>query len=66
MASLAAAQDLSPEEVERRIAAGSSIARLIEPAEIAYLVAFVASPKSVAINGDVIPAGGGVGNAIYL
>lgn len=66
MGSLAAAQDLSPKEVERRIAAGSSIGRLVEPAEIAYLVAFLASPKSVAINGDVIPAGGGVGNAIYL
>ena len=38
---------------------------LITAQEIAYIVLFLASPKSVAINGDVITAGGGVGNSIY-
>ncbi|MGH2460228.1 MAG: short-chain dehydrogenase, partial [Chloroflexota bacterium] len=33
--------------------------------EVAYVVTFLASPKSVAINGDVIAAGGGVGRGIY-
>jgi len=33
--------------------------------EIAYVVAFVASPKAVALNGDVIAAGGGAPGAIH-
>jgi hypothetical protein len=28
-------------------------------------VAFLASPKSIAINGDAVAAGGGVGDSIY-
>lgn len=52
-------------EVERRMAEANSLKRLIDAREIAYVVAFLASPKSVAINGDVIAAGGGVGKAIY-
>jgi NAD(P)-dependent dehydrogenase (short-subunit alcohol dehydrogenase family) len=43
-----------------RLAASVSIGRLIEASEIAFLVAFLASPKSVAINGETIAAGGGV------
>ncbi|HEX5416618.1 MAG TPA: SDR family oxidoreductase [Chloroflexota bacterium] len=52
-------------EVERRLAEANSLKRLIDAREVAYVVAFLASPKSVAINGDVIAAGGGVGRAIY-
>jgi hypothetical protein len=33
--------------------------------EIAYLAAFLASPKSIAINGDSIAAGGGSPGAIH-
>jgi hypothetical protein len=33
--------------------------------EIAYVVAFLASPKAVAVNGDVIGAGGGVPGVIH-
>ncbi len=33
--------------------------------EVAYVVAFLASPKSVAINGDAIAAAGGSGRAIH-
>jgi NAD(P)-dependent dehydrogenase (short-subunit alcohol dehydrogenase family) len=62
----AAEQHISPVEVERRIAQSSAIRRLIDPQEIAHIVAFLASPKAAAINGDVIAAGGGVGSAIYL
>jgi NAD(P)-dependent dehydrogenase (short-subunit alcohol dehydrogenase family) len=43
-----------------KLAASVSIGRLIDASEIAYLVAFLASPKSVAINGETIGAGGGV------
>ena len=45
---------------EARLTASVSIGRLVEAAEIAFLVAFLASPKSVAINGETIAAGGGV------
>lgn len=55
----------SPEEVEQQMAAGNALRRLIDAREIADVVTFLASPRSVAINGDVIAAGGGVGHAIY-
>jgi hypothetical protein len=38
---------------------------MVTAAEIADLVAFLASPRSVAINGDAIAAGGGVRGAIH-
>ena len=65
VAAQAAAQGISEAEVERRMAQGNSIGRIVDAREIAYVVAFLASPKSVAINGDVIAAGGGVGRGIY-
>ena len=55
----------SPDEVEQQMAEGNTVRRLIDAREIAYVVAFLASPKSIAINGDVIAAGGGVPRAIY-
>jgi NAD(P)-dependent dehydrogenase (short-subunit alcohol dehydrogenase family) len=42
-----------------------SIGRIVDAAEVAWVVAFLASPKSVAINGDAIPVGGGSLGAIY-
>ena len=59
-----AGQKIEP-EAEKRLTATVSIGRLIEAHEIAYLVAFLASPKSVAINGETIAAGGGTLGAIY-
>lgn len=47
------------------IAPGNVIARVIEPHEVAWVVAFLASPRSVAIVGDGVYAGGGVPGAIY-
>jgi NAD(P)-dependent dehydrogenase (short-subunit alcohol dehydrogenase family) len=41
------------------------VGRLIDATEVAYVVTFLASPKSVAIDGDTIAAGGGVPRAIY-
>ncbi len=61
----AAERGVSDEEILAEMAAGNSSNRLIDAREIAYVVAFVASPKAVAINGDAIAAGGGVGNAIH-
>jgi NAD(P)-dependent dehydrogenase (short-subunit alcohol dehydrogenase family) len=47
-------------EAARRRLAEQNAAR-----DIAHIVAFLASPRSVAITGDSIAAGGGVGRAIH-
>lgn len=44
---------------EKALAANVAIGRIIDAREVAWLVAFLASPLSVAINGDAIAAGGG-------
>jgi NAD(P)-dependent dehydrogenase (short-subunit alcohol dehydrogenase family) len=59
------AEGASPGEIEARMAQANSVRRLIDAREIAYVVAFLASPKAVAINGDAIAAGGGAGSAIH-
>ncbi|HEY4225793.1 MAG TPA: SDR family oxidoreductase [Pseudolysinimonas sp.] len=46
-------------------AATNSIHRLIDASEVADVVAFLASPRSVAITGDAIAVGGGVPGPIY-
>jgi NAD(P)-dependent dehydrogenase (short-subunit alcohol dehydrogenase family) len=61
----AAAQGVDAAEIERRMAGLNLVGKLIGAEEIAHLVAFLASPKSLAINGDVIAAGGGMRGAIY-
>ena len=54
-----AGQAIEP-EAEKRLTASVTIGRLIDASEIAYLVVFLASPKSIAINGETIGAGGGI------
>ena len=44
---------------EQRAAKTTSIGRIVDAREVAYVVAFLASPRSVAINGDSIATGGG-------
>jgi len=44
---------------------GNIIGRIVESEEIAYLVAFLASPKSAAITGDAIACGGGSRGPIH-
>jgi NAD(P)-dependent dehydrogenase (short-subunit alcohol dehydrogenase family) len=65
LAARAAADGISLEEAERRMAEANSVRRVIDARDVAYVVAFLASPRSIAINGDVIAAGGGAGRAIY-
>ncbi len=65
IAAQAQRRGISPEEVERRMAEHNLIRRMIESRDIAHIVTFLASPKSAAINGDVIAAGGGVPRSIY-
>jgi NAD(P)-dependent dehydrogenase (short-subunit alcohol dehydrogenase family) len=61
----ARSQGISEQEAEDRMAQANSVRRVIDARDIAYVVAFLASPKSIAINGDAIAAGGGVGKAIH-
>lgn len=61
---------LSAEEFERRQFApgaetGNAVGRMIEADEVAYLAAFLASERAVAITGEVVSAGGGVGRAVF-
>jgi NAD(P)-dependent dehydrogenase (short-subunit alcohol dehydrogenase family) len=43
-----------------------AIGRMVEARELAYVVAFVASPRSCAISGEVIAASGGTGKALFF
>ncbi|KYF95702.1 SDR family NAD(P)-dependent oxidoreductase [Sorangium sp. So ce1099] len=52
-------------ESEQDLAASVSIGRIVDAREVAYVVAFLASPRSVAINGDAVVAGGGSVGPIY-
>ena len=61
----ARAQGVSPAEIEAQMASGNSTRRIITAAEVAHVVVFLASPLSVAINGDAVAVGGGVGRAIH-
>jgi NAD(P)-dependent dehydrogenase (short-subunit alcohol dehydrogenase family) len=65
LAGRAAAEGVSVAEVERRIGAAVSIGRIVTADEVASVVAFLASPRSVAINGDAIAVGGGAVGPIY-
>jgi NAD(P)-dependent dehydrogenase (short-subunit alcohol dehydrogenase family) len=61
----ATASGQSAEEVEKRMTGGVLIGRIVDAAEVADVVTFLASPRSVAINGDAIACGGGVRGAIH-
>jgi NAD(P)-dependent dehydrogenase (short-subunit alcohol dehydrogenase family) len=52
-------------DMEKRLAASVSIGRLVTADEVASVVAFLASPKSISINGDAISVGGGAPGPIY-
>jgi NAD(P)-dependent dehydrogenase (short-subunit alcohol dehydrogenase family) len=56
---------ISVAEVERQIGASISIGRIVTADEVASVVTFLASPKSVAINGDAISVGGGAIGPIH-
>ena len=56
---------ISVEEAERGMAESNSVRQIIDARDIAYVVAVLASPRAIAINGDAIAAGGGAGRAIH-
>jgi NAD(P)-dependent dehydrogenase (short-subunit alcohol dehydrogenase family) len=65
IADYAAEHDITKTEAAARIASQNSIGHIVTAAEVADVVAFLASPRSIAINGDAIAAGGGVPGAIH-
>lgn len=58
-------EGVSVQEIERRIAQNIAIRRIVEAREVGYVVTFLASPKSTAITGEVIAAGGGSMRAVF-
>ena len=65
IADRAARDGVTADEAAARFAAGTSIGRLVTAAEVADVVAFLASPRSVAITGDAIAVGGGARGTIH-
>jgi NAD(P)-dependent dehydrogenase (short-subunit alcohol dehydrogenase family) len=65
VAATASREGIKPAAVERRLAAGNALGRMITAGEVAAVIAFLASPRSVAINGDAVACGGGTPRAIY-
>ena len=59
VAAKAEADGTSAEEAERALGRTTTVGRMITAEEVADVVAFLASPRSVAINGDAVAAGGG-------
>jgi len=65
LAAFAEANGVDEAEAERRFGSSTSIGRIVTAAEVADVVAFLASPLSVAITGDAIAVGGGARGAIH-
>ena len=53
------------DEIERRMAEGNVVRRLIDAPKMANIVTFLATPKSGAITGDAIAVGGGAPRSIH-
>ncbi len=65
LAARAAAQGGSEQEVLAQLGAQTSIGRLVTAAEVADVVVFLCSPRSVAVTGDAVAVGGGARGAIH-
>lgn len=65
LATFAAARISTLEETRATFADAVSIGRLVTAAEVANVVAFLASPRSVALNGDPVVASGGRRGSMY-
>jgi NAD(P)-dependent dehydrogenase (short-subunit alcohol dehydrogenase family) len=65
MARMGAERGLSAAEQLAQRAERTSLGRLLTAEEIANFVTFLASPRSVALTGEVVALTGGVGDAVY-
>jgi NAD(P)-dependent dehydrogenase (short-subunit alcohol dehydrogenase family) len=62
---IASSYGVSEADAADRFAEGVSIGRLVTADEVAAVIVFLASPLSVAINGDAVAVGGGARGAIH-
>jgi NAD(P)-dependent dehydrogenase (short-subunit alcohol dehydrogenase family) len=62
---LAQSRGVDVDRVIQERFATNLLRRPITPTDVAYVVAFLASPRARAVNGDVIAVGGGYPGAIY-
>ncbi|HET6311035.1 MAG TPA: SDR family NAD(P)-dependent oxidoreductase, partial [Candidatus Nitrosotalea sp.] len=51
------------QEIEAQMNSSNLLGRLVDAKEVAYVVAFLCSPKAVSINGDAVVVGGGIRGA---
>ena len=65
IAAYASARGVPESIAQAMLAKGISIGRPVTAAELAHVVVFLASPRSVAITGDTIAAGGGTRGPIH-
>jgi NAD(P)-dependent dehydrogenase (short-subunit alcohol dehydrogenase family) len=63
---MAARRDVTADEHLKALSARTSLGRLVTAEEIADFVAFLASPRSVALTGEVLALTGGLGTAVYF
>lgn len=61
----AAAQGVEVSVIEERMGRSNLLGRLVDASEVAQVVAFLASPRAAAINGDAVCVGGGVRGPIF-
>jgi NAD(P)-dependent dehydrogenase (short-subunit alcohol dehydrogenase family) len=62
---MAAALGRDPDTIEAELASRVSIGRAVRAEEVADIIAFLASPRSIALNGDAIVASGGARGSIH-
>ena len=60
----ATAESRPAAEVERDLAGETAIGRMVTAQDVAWLVCFLASPRSIALQGDVVVAAGGAASEI--
>jgi len=58
-------EGIGRQQAATRLASQVSIGRLVTAAEVADVIAFLASPRSVAVNGDAVAVGGGAVGSIH-
>ncbi len=61
----AAEQGVPVARVREQLEAATSLGRLVTASEVADVVVFLASPRSVAVTGDAVAVGGGARGAIH-
>lgn len=60
----AAARGISSAAADALLGGGSTIGRMVTAQEVADVIVFLASPRSVGVTGDAIPVGGGLPGVI--